>query len=104
MATRSDDVGTPPLRRRIELPEASADVVGVFVNGVELRPGVDYTVRADHVWLAHAVRAEPRLRARDLVRIGLCVEVIPVGDTVDVVIRRRGSATARRRRDGIAHT
>lgn len=82
-----------PPEHRLELPPGTTDVVGVFVNGIELRPGEDYEIGAGHLRLRRSVRLARPLTGRDLLRIALCVEVVPGGDSVDVIVRRGGALT-----------
>lgn len=93
MGTRSIRPG--PLVRRVPLPAQTARVERVFVNGVPLREGADYEVRPDHVLLRRGVRPARPLGARGLAQVALCVEVVPGGDSVDIVaVRRDGRLTS----------
>ena len=86
--------GPPPLVHRFTLPEGTSEVMDVFVNGIRLRRGEDYEVRADHLWFHRGVRPARRLTGRDLLRIALCVEVVPEGDPVDALVRCDGRVTS----------
>jgi hypothetical protein len=72
----------------VALPPGTDEVLGVFVNGVERRPGEDYEVLSDRVRFA-----QPLTRAQPVTGIGklllsIGIGVYPKGDQVDLQLRR----------------
>lgn len=89
----SSATASRPLVHRLALPAGTSAVKGLFVNGVPLRPGADYEVRGGGVWIHRGVRPARELSRRDLMKIALCVEVVPEGDSIDAIVHRDGALT-----------
>ena len=81
-------------RSQVDLPDGAGDSFGVFVNGIEQQPGVDFTQVGRTLVFSRELRQEGRLGFWRWLSIFLGVAgTYRRNDTVDVVYTAGGQRT-----------
>jgi len=83
-------MSSPSDPRDVEVPPGTEEIVGVYVNGVELQRGEDYEVEGDRIRFRTPLRERERVGRLGNLLLSVGIGVYPKGDVVDLQIRRGG--------------